>query len=63
MEKDRFGCQICQGTGFANGKVCICISGLKEEESPELPDIFKDIFGDIFGGFSPDTQSKSNRNR
>jgi hypothetical protein len=48
MEKDNFKCGICGGTGFKDGKVCICISGLKDERSDVLPDIFKDIFGGIF---------------
>jgi hypothetical protein len=38
-------CPICQGTGFANGKLCSCISG-----TPDLPGELKAIFGDIFSG-------------
>lgn len=37
-------CHICHGTGFANGKICPCISG----GGADLPDCFKDIFRGIF---------------
>jgi len=46
MEKTK--CPICQGTGFANGKLCICITGKKPEGMPDLPDGWADIFEDIF---------------
>lgn len=43
-------CHICNGTGFHDGKICICITGKKDDKMPEIPDALKDIFGDIFGG-------------
>ncbi len=47
-------CPICQGTGFAKGKICRCITGKKPEGLPDMPDLFKDIFGggwDVGGGW------------
>lgn len=39
-------CHMCHGTGFANGKICLCISG----GGAELPDCFKDIFRGMWRG-------------
>jgi hypothetical protein len=45
MEKSK-PCPICQGTGFANGKLCPCVTG--EKPAVDLPEGWQDIFGDIF---------------
>ena len=35
-------CPICMGTGFHDGKICVCITG---EREGDFPDFLKDLFG------------------
>jgi hypothetical protein len=54
METKPRKCPICQGTGFAKGEICPCITG----KGLDLPDGMPDIFKDIFGGFANDPAEK-----
>ena len=40
-------CPNCQGSGFANGEICRCITG---KQTGSVVDEIKDLFGDIFTG-------------
>ena len=35
-------CPVCNGTGFHNGKICVCITG---KGQPEVPELLRQIFG------------------
>ena len=41
-KKDK--CPICQGTGFAKGGICLCITGKLPDGLPDFMDVFCDIF-------------------
>jgi len=40
--ENKLDCPICQNTGFSQGKVCVCISGLKDGD---ILDFLKSTFG------------------
>jgi hypothetical protein len=54
-------CPVCKGLGFKEGKICICITGKKDVETP---DFLKTLFGtpdhvsDIFGIFDKKEDKK-----
>ena len=49
-------CLICNDSGFANGKICICVI---DGGKCDLPDEFKDIFEQFFSTTPREKKEKS----
>ncbi len=39
-------CPICHGTGFHNGKICVCITKEKDDGLEAIKSLFGDVFKD-----------------
>jgi hypothetical protein len=56
MKESKPRCLICQNTGFANGKICGCISGKYEKR--DLPEGFEEIFKGFVRDIGPNDNEK-----